>query len=356
MLLAFALPSELQQRTDDLVRGQTLRRWELAERRRRKSLRESAQSTSGPSFLSNVTRTASLVLSRRSGSISVSAGPGSTRALKSHDTAREGYGVPLDDIDASSNVTLHSPLPSVLEPRASVGSSSGASENPFVHPSEHTPTRFLSPATPTPTLPPSSPPSPSPFSDSRGRPASPADLPTDARKRSSGSREPFVPPPRPLDLPSTPTGTPRVTPLQPTSQPALQPPQREDPEQRQEVRWWHDWLCGCGEGPDRGGDNQVRGFAKRHLCNARSRPRRIRRLVVRIRLNRHFSFTLVSRYTTYPSAHIHCGRVHKLLFFSIDDIQRAPYPSFVFHSIYPAYLFPYVACSVDHSGHCNMRR
>lgn len=22
-------------------------------------------------------------------------------------------------------------------------------------------------------------------------------------------------------------------------------------------RWWHDWLCGCGEGLDRGGDHQV---------------------------------------------------------------------------------------------------
>jgi len=22
-------------------------------------------------------------------------------------------------------------------------------------------------------------------------------------------------------------------------------------------RWWHEWLCGCGEGPDRGGDYQA---------------------------------------------------------------------------------------------------
>lgn len=22
-------------------------------------------------------------------------------------------------------------------------------------------------------------------------------------------------------------------------------------------RWWTDWLCGCREGPDRGGDDQV---------------------------------------------------------------------------------------------------
>jgi hypothetical protein len=25
----------------------------------------------------------------------------------------------------------------------------------------------------------------------------------------------------------------------------------------QDTRWWHEWLCRCGEGPDRGGDNQV---------------------------------------------------------------------------------------------------
>jgi hypothetical protein len=24
------------------------------------------------------------------------------------------------------------------------------------------------------------------------------------------------------------------------------------------TRWWHEWLCGCGEGKDRGGDHQVR--------------------------------------------------------------------------------------------------
>lgn len=29
-------------------------------------------------------------------------------------------------------------------------------------------------------------------------------------------------------------------------------------EKEGDVRWWHEWLCGCGEGSDRGGDNQVR--------------------------------------------------------------------------------------------------
>lgn len=33
-------------------------------------------------------------------------------------------------------------------------------------------------------------------------------------------------------------------------------PAHTDDDQK-EGRWWHDWLCGCGEGPDRGGDCQV---------------------------------------------------------------------------------------------------
>lgn len=50
----------------------------------------------------------------------------------------------------------------------------------------------------------------------------------------------------------------RNRPLQPTPVPAINrvaPRAEEEPE----VRWWHEWLCGCGEGPDRGGDHQVGG-------------------------------------------------------------------------------------------------
>ena len=31
----------------------------------------------------------------------------------------------------------------------------------------------------------------------------------------------------------------------------------EEEANRPPVRWWHEWMCGCGEGSDRGGDNQV---------------------------------------------------------------------------------------------------
>lgn len=30
-----------------------------------------------------------------------------------------------------------------------------------------------------------------------------------------------------------------------------------DEEQPVKGKWWTEWLCGCSEGPDRGGDNQV---------------------------------------------------------------------------------------------------
>ncbi|KAF8558062.1 hypothetical protein OG21DRAFT_1504757 [Imleria badia] len=232
------------------------------------------QHTSTPSLLSSVTRTASLVLSGRT-SIGTSAGQGVTRTFKSHDTVnveREGYAVPLDDIvhsrSPSGDVAVHSPSPSpsVFDRHTSLdatASGAGASENPFVHPSERT--RSLTPVTPTPMLRPFTPPSPSPFGDAHAQQAVQADLATrlsveskpHARTRSIASRTLSVPPPRPLGLPPPPEDVPHAKQLQPTSQPVLRPPPRDDPEERQEVRWWHDWLCGCSEGPDRGGDNQA---------------------------------------------------------------------------------------------------
>ncbi|KAG8213690.1 hypothetical protein J3R82DRAFT_10388 [Butyriboletus roseoflavus] len=269
---------------------ETLKRWELAERQRRKSIRESTRHTASPSLLTSVTRTASLVLSGRTAPVGASVGPGGTGTFKSHETvdiAREGYAVPLDDIDhtrsSSGDIVVHSPSPSTFDRSTSLdvgtdtgtrtASSSRMSEDPFVHPSERTPSH--TPVTPTPKLLPSTPSSPSPFSDARAQHTLHADLTVrvDAeskkhvRKRSSRTGIPFVPPPRPLGLPPPPEDIPHATPLQPTSQPVLRPPRREDPEESQEVRWWHDWLCGCGEGPDRGGDNQVRNFAIRNAIS-----------------------------------------------------------------------------------------
>jgi hypothetical protein len=67
------------------------------------------------------------------------------------------------------------------------------------------------------------------------------------------------PPPQPLGLPPPKSPPPPITlPPSPTSQPSItsQPIRAEDSPSSSHP-WWHEWLCGCGEGPDRGGDYQV---------------------------------------------------------------------------------------------------
>lgn len=69
------------------------------------------------------------------------------------------------------------------------------------------------------------------------------------------------PKPQPLGLPPPLTPPPPNTVQSPGAidPPRVGPHAAASPEQEQEpVRWWTEWLCGCSEGPDRGGDNQVR--------------------------------------------------------------------------------------------------
>ncbi|KAG1734737.1 uncharacterized protein EDB91DRAFT_1146589 [Suillus paluster] len=217
---------------------ENLRRWEMAERERRRAARESAQANGGgggPSLLGEVTRRASVLLSKRQTGRSSSGGLGNHRALKSRDSVDV---VPLDDIDQS--------------PRTSA--------NPFIHPSE------VEPGFDSPSL--------SPFVDSKKQssvmsescdldsPRSPDNFDSNTHSLQSATIPPtskLVPPPQPLGLPPPltppPKGTrPRMAPMKSTPPPTL----RQEPmEPEQEVRWWHDWLCGCSEGPDRGGDNQA---------------------------------------------------------------------------------------------------
>lgn len=74
------------------------------------------------------------------------------------------------------------------------------------------------------------------------------DRPTLVASSSSFSKPP---PPKPLGLPPPRTPPPR------TLSPSESLVQSENPQEQKEFRWWHDWLCGCGEDEDRGGDNQV---------------------------------------------------------------------------------------------------
>lgn len=203
---------------------ENLRRWELAERQRRRAARESAPG--GPSLLGEVTRRASVLLLHRQSVRSSAGGLGNHRALQSRDSIDV---VPLDDIDQSPPTTA----------------------NPFLHPSETEP-GFVSPAL-------------SPFVDAKGRSSVmtdtfDSDLNTHSSQPAMLAPTPtLVPPPQPLGLPPPltppPKGSrPRVAPMKATPPPTLH---QEPIEPEQEVRWWHDWLCGCNEGPDRGGDNQA---------------------------------------------------------------------------------------------------
>jgi hypothetical protein len=59
------------------------------------------------------------------------------------------------------------------------------------------------------------------------------------------------PPPKPLGLP------------RPKTPPPPLDRESDDGEaggEAKKTRWWHEWLCGCGEGPDRGGHHQVSVF------------------------------------------------------------------------------------------------
>ncbi|TBU37886.1 hypothetical protein BD309DRAFT_571341 [Dichomitus squalens] len=91
-------------------------------------------------------------------------------------------------------------------------------------------------------------------------------------QRTKSRRQP--PPPKPLDLPAPKAPPPHADaphahvdrPPEPVASPEPQPQddvetQRTAQAQVEEdlppVRWWHEWLCGCGEGPERGGDHQA---------------------------------------------------------------------------------------------------
>lgn len=221
---------------------ETLKRWEIAERQRRKAARVSAQMNGGPSILDGVTRRASLILAGRHPSLSRRSrnGLGDHRALKSRDSVD---GVPLSDLEHSPRPIAHSSTPSFGD---------GDTVDPFIHPSEAR-VSFSSPH--------------SPFADSK----QPADIPKSnslpSAVDSSKERNDFTPerhrqspstPPIPIPVTNScgPSSPPNQKALQPTPPPVISS-SASQPKERKAVQWWHEWLCGCGEGPDRGGDHQA---------------------------------------------------------------------------------------------------
>lgn len=195
---------------------------------KRKAARESVTDTQSPSLFTNVTRRASSLWTGRNSQHPHNIDPslGAHTALNSQDSVDV---VPLEDIAAT-------PTPSPTHSESS---------NPFANPRAPDPfsdaEAIMSPS------PDPSPPTPQGEKDdaiAMTSPQRPALL-----KASSSIRRP--PTPKPLGLPPPRAPPP---PLPQNNPPPVPIPEDDEPK---ETRWWHEWLCGLGEGSDRGGDHQV---------------------------------------------------------------------------------------------------
>ncbi len=214
--------------------------------------------TSSPSILSDVTKRASHLWRTGSRKHKPSISGGKHTVLSSTDNLDS---VPLEDINASPPYTPSpSPTPSsstslrrnsgdqeaAPDPAKKINRSS-SSENPFENPVTPTALEAVSPFADTHKI------------NTGGDPQTPIQGPNSRVSQKRYSRlQP--PPPLPLDLPrpKTPPVVTLPTQPQPRSAPdATRSGGDEDGSDGKPVRWWHEWLCGCGEGPDRGGDTQV---------------------------------------------------------------------------------------------------
>ncbi|ESK95531.1 hypothetical protein Moror_12717 [Moniliophthora roreri MCA 2997] len=225
---------------------ENLRRWEVAERLRRKAARGSVASNT-TSIVSEVGRRASLLWRGPSQSRHRALG-GDHTALHSQDSMDH---LPMDNMIQSPGLsprqssTITPPSPST--PGTTIENDP---RNPFANPPEqlsspfadsYQATALMSPTTDTPPI-------------SRSTSDSAPQRPTLEASSSFTSKPP---PPRPLGLPPPRTPPPIDEPPQTTPPPTLHPDDEENLTEEKETRWWHEILCGCGEGRDRGGDYQA---------------------------------------------------------------------------------------------------
>jgi len=217
---------------------ENLRRWELAERQKRKAARHRVSASSSGSIVGDVTRKASLLWSGKKGR-RPSSGLGSHRAVRTHESED---GVPMEELD---------PSPPVSAANSPNLQTSHDPENPFENPSHIRSDSMTSLNTPD-------------QSAVMSESSEPSLVPQAPISNPNGKRR--HPPPEPLNLPKPRTPPPRSEtphankPPEPIPPPSATPTPREDDGHLIEVsetRWWTDWLCGCNEGPDRGGDNQA---------------------------------------------------------------------------------------------------
>ncbi|KAI0081313.1 hypothetical protein K474DRAFT_1672057 [Panus rudis PR-1116 ss-1] len=209
---------------------ETLRQWELQERQRRKAARESLTSPTNSSFVTDLTRRASELLSSKRSKRPSIGGGGHHHVLR---TTEDGA-LPLDDIDT---------------PAASRNPSLDPGDNPFKTPSASTTSlnepqqsAIMTASSTTSTL---------DVGDLNN-----SSLATPTAKRPTLTASPSQPPPpQPLDLPKPRTPPPRTqTPhanRPPEPLPPLSPtPHPEEQTHTGKPRWWTDWLCGCMESGD----------------------------------------------------------------------------------------------------------
>ncbi|KDQ53541.1 hypothetical protein JAAARDRAFT_39228 [Jaapia argillacea MUCL 33604] len=232
---------------------ENLRRWEIAERERRRAARESGNGSQS-SVIGDVVRRTSLLWNKRS-SRAPKDGVGTHAVLRSRPSEDV---VPLDDIHGSPAMSAaNSPTPSIRSPTPDPDENT----NPFANPSRSKAKPDAS------TL--------SPFDDSHQEtavmqesPISPPALlskdsnllsprlqPRDGRPILQAKQSHLKPPPpkpAPLDLPRPRSPPPRTgTPVANQAPEPIPPPDAKRPRQVDDdkpTRWWTDWLCGCTEG------------------------------------------------------------------------------------------------------------
>ncbi|OBZ66995.1 hypothetical protein A0H81_12972 [Grifola frondosa] len=216
--------------------AETLRQWEMAERQRRKAARDSAASANAaPSFVSDVTRRASLLWPSRMSRRASSGGVGTHHMLRTTDDS-----VPLDNIDPHHAISIPSPDPAenpFATPNASRISLNEPQQSAIMHASGDSASLSVETV-------------PAPASSSASRPMLEAySLPKPPPPEPLGLPPPRSPPPR--------TATPHANrPPEPIPRPAVTHMTEDEPEPKP-TRWWTEWLCGCTEGADRGGDHQA---------------------------------------------------------------------------------------------------
>ncbi|KAI0373520.1 hypothetical protein BV20DRAFT_741511 [Pilatotrama ljubarskyi] len=239
---------------------ENLRRWEIAERQRRKAARESVASTSGGSTAPSLLADLRSSLFRRDSSRKASlGGVGTHHVLRTDDRDAdgdvEGDGLPLEDMQTPTGAAFSAPPTPEPEnpfdtPAASRTSLNIPANSAIMTESDSIPADFVEgekkegkkgPGPKRPTLEASS---------------------SFANPSANAKKQP-PPPPKPIDIPAPRSPPPRTAtphadkPPEPIPPPTPAPAEPEPVDDGPPVRWWHEWLCGCGEGPDRGGDHQA---------------------------------------------------------------------------------------------------